>query len=69
MIQLGHPPKRIYLLTSIDGVEFGDCWRTMVEIELDGLLVPFIDIVHLVRNKRASGRPQDLADIAALEER
>lgn len=67
VIQLGYPPKRIDLLTSIDGVDFGECWEARVEIDLDGLLVPFIDATHFVANKRASGRPQDLADIAALE--
>lgn len=68
VVQLGYPPKRIDLLTSIDGVAFDDCWAARMEIEVGGLLIPFIDLPNLVANKRASGRPQDLADVAALVE-
>jgi hypothetical protein len=66
VVQLGHAPKRIDLLTSIDGVAFEECWPTRVEIEVGGISVPFIDVDHLVMNKRASGRLQDLADVEAL---
>ncbi|CAN5143941.1 hypothetical protein BH20ACT5_BH20ACT5_22840 [soil metagenome] len=68
VVQLGYSPKRIHLLTSIDGVSFEECWETRMEIEVDGVLAPFIDRGHLLINKRASGRPQDLADAAALVE-
>lgn len=66
VVQLGHAPKRIDLLTSIDGVCFEDCWPARVEIEIGGVTVPFIDVDHLVVNKRAAGRLQDLADAEAL---
>lgn len=66
IVQLGHAPKRIDLLTSIDGVSFGDCWPDHVDIDIAGVPVPFIDVDHLVVNKRASGRLQDLADVEAL---
>ncbi len=66
VVQLGHAPKRIDLLTSIDGVVFDDCWATRIEVDVDGVCVPFIDLQHLLTNKRASGRPQDVADVAAL---
>ena len=68
VVQLGRAPKRIDLLTSIDGVAFEDCWTTRVQIEVDGLVVPFIDAAHLAVNKRAAGRPQDVVDAAALDE-
>jgi hypothetical protein len=67
VVQLGYAPKRIDLLTSIDGVEFEDCFAGRVTIDIDGVEVPFINVDHLIVNKRASGRPQDLADVAALE--
>jgi hypothetical protein len=67
VVQLGYAPKRIDLLTSIDGVEFEDCFASRVVVDIDGVDVPFIDVGNLIVNKRASGRPQDLADIAALE--
>ena len=66
VVQLGHAPKRIDLLTSIDGVTFDECWSDHVVLEIGGLAVPFIDVEHLIVNKRASGRLQDLADAEAL---
>lgn len=66
VVQLGHAPKRIDLLTSIDGVAFEDCWPARFEIEMGGIAVPFIDVANLMVNKRASGRLQDLADVEAL---
>ena len=67
VVQLGHPPKRIDLLTTIDGVRFEDCWPDRVEVDLAGTTAAFIDVDNLIRNKRASGRLQDLADAEALE--
>jgi hypothetical protein len=66
VVQLGVAPHRIDLLTSIDGVEFDDCWPARVAVDIAGMAVPFIDVDHLVINKRASGRLQDLADVEAL---
>lgn len=66
VVQLGHAPKRIDLLTSIDGVGFDECWADHVVLEISGLAVPFIDVDHLIANKRASGRLQDLADAEVL---
>lgn len=68
VVQLGYPPVRIDLLTSIDGVEFESCFDRRVEVVVDGLSVPFIALDDLRRNKASSGRPQDLADLAALDE-
>ncbi len=68
VIQLGYPPKRIDILTQVDGVDFDSCWPRRVEIEVGGQRVPFISAEDLVANKKASGRPQDLADAAALEQ-
>jgi hypothetical protein len=66
VVQLGHAPKRIDLLTSIDGVGFDECWADHIVLDIGGLAVPFIDVDHLIVNKRASGRLQDLADAEAL---
>lgn len=67
IIQLGYPPVRIDLLTSADGVEFSDCFAKRLKVQIDGIEVALIDIESLCKNKRASGRMQDLADIEALE--
>lgn len=67
IIQLGYPPNRIDLLTSLPGVAFDPAFDAQMNIEIDGQSVRFIDLEHLRRNKRASGRHQDLADLEQLE--
>ena len=67
IIQLGYPPLRIDLLTSIDGVQFDECYPNKKEIEIDGLPVHFIGYADLIKNKKASSRHQDLGDIENLE--
>lgn len=65
--QLGLPPRRIDILTSISGVTFDEAWAGRVEAMVDGHPTPFLGRVELIRNKRAAGRPKDLIDVAALE--
>ena len=67
IFQIGVAPNRIDLLTMIDGVEFEDAWSGRTETRIGSLRVPVIGRDALVRNKRASGRPQDVADAARLE--
>ena len=67
IIQLGYPPSRIDLITGLPGVEFDDCYASRVEVEMDGVTVYFINLENLRKNKRASGRLQDLADLENLE--
>lgn len=69
VVQLGHPPNRVDLLTSPAGVDFETCWADRLDISMDGLTVPFIGLEGLKQNKRSSGRPQDLVDIDILEGR
>lgn len=66
VVQLGRPPNRIDLLTSISGVDFEHAWDTRVSAELDGLRVDFLGLDALIANKLASGRPKDLADVVKL---
>jgi hypothetical protein len=66
IVQLGYPPLRMDLLTSIDGVDFDRAHEHRVEVEIGQLLAPFISLSDLRRNKEASGRLQDLADLEAL---
>ena len=66
IIQLGYPPFRIDILTSIDGVAFDQAWEKKVVIELNGMNVPFIGRDDLITNKKAAGRPQDIADVSRL---
>lgn len=67
MLQLGHPPGRIDILTTLPGVEFSKCYSSRTVIEVDGVSVNFIDLENLKKNKKVSGRHQDLADIENLE--
>lgn len=66
VIRMGVPPIRIELITSIDGVNFDDCYQSRVEDELDGVNVNLIDLKHLKLNKQASGRYKDLNDLDHL---
>jgi hypothetical protein len=68
VIQLGRAPNRIDLLTSISGVSSDEAFATRVSAELDSIPVFVLDKDALIRNKRAVGRPQDLADIDMMED-
>ena len=67
IIQLGYPPNRIDILTTLTNLKFEDCYKAKVEVEIQGLHIDFIDIENLKKNKRATGRQQDLADAENLE--
>jgi hypothetical protein len=69
VIQIGTPPRRIDVLTSITGVAFEEAWNDRVVHEVSGLSMPFLGRASLVRNKKATGRAKDLADLEALGER
>jgi len=66
MIQLGRVPNRIDLLTGITGVATGEAFEKRISTELAGLPVFMLSKDLLIQNKRAVGRPQDLADLDAL---
>jgi hypothetical protein len=66
VIQLGYPPVRIDLITSMEGVIFEECHASRVETDIEGITVPFIDLASLKKNKQATGRHQDLADLENL---
>jgi hypothetical protein len=68
VIQLGFPPNRIDLINSPSGVDFTECYSSRIEIEFDGLKISVIDLESLKKNKKASGRLQDLADLEKLGE-
>lgn len=67
IIQLGAPPTRIDLMTSIDGVTFDEAWQSRAEGSYGNALVPYIGYDALIRNKTASARAQDLADLEVLK--
>lgn len=69
VIQLGLPPNRIDLITSIDAVDFAEAWESRIEATLDGVSVFFISKALLLKNKAATGRAQDIADLEALADK
>jgi hypothetical protein len=69
ILQIGLPPRRIDVLTSITGVAFEQAWRGRVVHDVsEGLRVPFLGRAELIQNKRAVGRAKDRADLEALGE-
>ena len=66
MVQLGYPPARIDLLTSIDGVTFEECFAHRLDVMIGGTLLPVISVDDLIRNKLATGRAKDLVDVKSL---
>jgi len=67
VIQLGRAPNRVDLLTKLYGVDFADAWSRRVAARLDDADVWMIPREDLIRNKRETGRTQDLADAEFLE--
>ncbi len=68
IIQLGRPPNRVDILNSLSGITFEELWSGRIRTTLDGVSVNMISKEHLIQNKRAVGRPQDLADVKKLEQ-
>ena len=66
IIQLGHEPIRIDLLTSVKGAEFSEAIKSAVDAEVDGVNYVVIGLEQLIAAKKAAGRPQDLGDVDLL---
>jgi hypothetical protein len=64
--QMGVPPGRIDVVTTLTGLSFGDAWPERVFQPLGAMRVPVIGREAFVRNKRATGRAKDLGDIEDL---
>lgn len=64
--QMGVPPVRVDVLMGIPGAVFDEAWPRRMEVDFDGLLVPFISRQDLIAAKRAAGRTQDLLDVEQL---
>ena len=67
VVQIGVAPRRIDLLTTLDALQFDEAWARRTHVDVEGMRIPVIGLADLIRNKKAVGRPQDLADVARLE--
>ena len=65
--QIGYPPLRIDILTSIDGINFNDAYPQKQVITIDDFTANYIGLNELIQNKNASGRQQDLVDVETLQ--
>jgi len=67
IIQLGYPPNRIDLITSVAGLDFSECYPRRTSFEADGMTIQTISLEDLKKNKKASGRHKDLDDLENLK--
>jgi len=67
IIQLGYEPLRIDIMTSLSGIKFGDAYPNRIEADYFGIKTNIISMQDIVKNKRSTGRKQDLQDIEWLK--
>ncbi len=68
VVSMGMPPYKIEVITSIDGASFETCFQQRLTVEIDGILVNYISLADLRKNKEATGRYKDLNDLEHLPE-
>lgn len=68
IIQLGFPPNRLDIITSVNGLVFKECFKRKIlyKFENDDLTINLISKEDLIKNKLATGRSQDIADVDNL---
>ena len=69
VFQIGTAPNRIDILTGVSGLSFEEAWSRHAAVQIGDLSVAVIGRQDLIRNKRATGRPQDLVDAERLDGR
>ncbi len=68
VFQIGVAPRRIDILTDIDGIDFNQAYTSKEDLEYDGIVLPFISKNNLILNKRSTGRGRDMLDANVLED-
>ena len=68
IFQIGVAPRRIDIITYIDGVEFPQAYQKKQEVEVEDLKIPFLSKEDIIKNKEATGRDKDKLDIKYLRE-
>ena len=68
VFQIGVAPRRIDIITSASGLRFDEAFSRAITVEIDGLGIRIPSVPDMIRNKRASGRTKDIADVEALED-
>ena len=68
VVQLGVPPVRIDIITSISGVTWEDAVTNCTNGNYGNVPVKYIGLNEFIKNKRSTGRKKDLSDLEALGE-
>ena len=66
LFRIGEPPLQIDILLAISGVEYNTATADAVDGMYGHVPVRFLGRTALITNKKASGRPKDLADVDLL---
>ena len=66
VFQIGLAPRRIDIITKIEGVNFQNAYSDKREIEVEGIKIPFISKEDLIKNKESTGREKDKLDAKYL---
>ena len=66
IFQIGVIPRRIDIITKIDGVTYQEADEDKITVEVEGLMLPVISLEKLIKNKMATGREKDELDIKTL---
>lgn len=67
VLQIGVAPRRIDIITHIDGVDFGKAYKTKKIIEVEKIRIPVISKKNLIKNKQSTGRKKDKLDVDYLK--
>jgi len=67
IFQIGVAPRRIDILTSVDGLNFEEAFANSQTVDIEGVPIHVLSIGDLIKNKRSTGRTKDLADAECLE--
>ncbi|MCX6352311.1 MAG: hypothetical protein NTX03_10670 [Bacteroidetes bacterium] len=68
VVQLGFPPNRIDIITTVDGLQFDEAWEMKTVVISEGIPINYISLYHLRINKEKSGRDKDKLDLKNLPE-
>ena len=66
IFQIGVIPRRIDIITKIDGVSYEEADEDKINVEIEGLEIPMLSLEKLIKNKMATGREKDELDLKAL---
>jgi hypothetical protein len=69
IFQIGVPPRRIDIITGIDGVAFAAAFKNKKMVAIQDFKIPFLSYTDLISNKKSTGRDKDLLDVKYLQKK